>query len=95
MQSVFWKEKEKEFPKLCKIALAVLAVPATTAPVERIFSQAGMSTGGKRDRLNDENFVREVMIRVNKWLLERFQAETFVDCFSVKCYIHIWNFSGF
>ena len=38
-------------------------IPATSAPVERVFSTAGESTAGKRNRLSDRYLEREVLIR--------------------------------
>ena len=37
----FWKLKEHEYPILAQIARKLFSVPATSAPVERVFSQAG------------------------------------------------------
>ncbi len=37
----FWKLKENEYPILAQIAKKLFSVPATSAPVERVFSQAG------------------------------------------------------
>lgn len=37
----WWREKEKKYPRLAKVALHHLSVPATSAPVERIFSVGG------------------------------------------------------
>ncbi len=48
------------------IALDVMAIPATTAPVERVFSHAGCVLGLRRLRLTDENLEREVMMRFNR-----------------------------
>ncbi len=41
------------------IALDVLAIPATTAPVERVFSHAGCVLGLRRLRLTDDNLERK------------------------------------
>ena len=38
----FWKNKADEFPALYKLANYVLCIPATSAPVERIFSTSGL-----------------------------------------------------
>ena len=38
----FWKKRSKQMPALSKLALYVLGVPATSAPVERAFSHGGL-----------------------------------------------------
>ncbi|KAK0150987.1 hypothetical protein N1851_007860 [Merluccius polli] len=37
----FWKSQSKAFPRLYPVAMRVLAVPATSAPVERVIFQEG------------------------------------------------------
>ena len=37
----YWKSNSKRFPKLCKMAVTYLALPASSVPVERMFSIAG------------------------------------------------------
>ena len=61
----FWEEKKKELPFLYDLAVDVLTVPATTAPVERVFSQAGLCDDPKRRGMALANLEREVLIRVN------------------------------
>jgi len=62
----FWLKKRIEYPDLAQIACEILATPASTAPVERIFSSRGEVTRGKRNRLTDHNLEREVFLRRNK-----------------------------
>lgn len=38
----FWKRHAKVFPMLYLVAMRVLTVPATSAPVERVFSHGGL-----------------------------------------------------
>ncbi len=38
----FWKRHAKVFPRLYVVTMRVLAVPATDAPVERVFSHGGL-----------------------------------------------------
>ena len=37
----FWRAKQTAYPNLSKLAKKILAVPATSAPIERVFSHAG------------------------------------------------------
>lgn len=64
----YWvgKLNDEHFPVLAPIACDILAVPASTAPVERIFSTGEDATGGKRNRLTQKNLEREIFIRRNK-----------------------------
>ena len=47
-------------------AIEILSSPSTTAPVERMFSFAGISTPARRNCLNDTNLEREVLLSKNK-----------------------------
>lgn len=66
----FWLTQIEKLPRLSKFATTVLAVPATTAPVERLFSQARYSLDNNRHRINDASLERELIIRVNKCFLD-------------------------
>lgn len=65
----YWEGKVNDYPLLSFIGLDVLAVPASSAPIERVFSTAGDSTIGKRNRLTDKNLEREVLLKKNKHFL--------------------------
>ena len=56
----------RNYPLLSVIAVDLLIVPGSSAPVERTFSTAGDTASGKRNRLMDKNLEREVLIRKNK-----------------------------
>ena len=62
----FWVKSESLFPILSKLACDVLVVPASLAPVERIFSIVGNACIGKGNRLIGNNLEREVLIKNNK-----------------------------
>ena len=53
-------------PLLAPLALDVLAVPASSAPVERVFSTAGIASGGKCNSLSGVHLEQRVMWRKNK-----------------------------
>lgn len=48
----YWQMKEHRFPRLFKVAMTVLAVPATSVPSERVFSSAGHTHTKSRNRVS-------------------------------------------
>lgn len=62
----YWVDKRNQYPKLALIACDILATPASTAPVERVFSSAGETSKGKRNRISQKNLEREIFLRRNK-----------------------------
>ena len=65
----FWIQNESQYPLLSPVAIDLLCIPASSAPVERTFSVATESTAGKRNRLTDKNLEREIIIKNNKHFL--------------------------
>ena len=65
----FWVQSREKYPDLSPIALDRLLIPATSTPIERVFSTAGLVTVGKRNRLNAKRLEREVLIKKNKAFL--------------------------
>ena len=51
----FWKTHRGSYPILSKLARQYLGIPATSVPVERLFSQAGELISAKRNSLQPEN----------------------------------------
>ena len=51
----FWLDQASVYPLLSPVAIDLLAIPASSAPVERVFSTARELTTGKRNRLSDHN----------------------------------------
>lgn len=47
----FWKHQEPQFPRLAKLAKHILAVPASQASVERVFSFLNWETPKERGRM--------------------------------------------
>ena len=39
----WWRENDKRFPQLSKVARCLLNIPATSTPSERVFSVAGLT----------------------------------------------------
>jgi hypothetical protein len=51
----WWRLKQQQYPLLAKVALRLLAIPATLAPSERVFSITGITIAKERSRLNPAN----------------------------------------
>ena len=62
---LFWKRNMIELPKLFELAMKVQSVPATSAPVERVFSHGGIIMRPHRARLNDTMLSNIVFLKCN------------------------------
>lgn len=62
----FWLTKKEQLPKLFNVARAVLSVPATSAPSERVFSQCSIILDKKRHNLSDRRLESEIFFKFNK-----------------------------
>jgi len=69
----WWKTRKAQYPLLATLARRVLAVPATSANAERLFSKAGLTLTDKRNRLSGDNI--ELLVRLREaWLpLEEYE----------------------
>ena len=65
----FWRENESRWPSLASIAKKVLAVPASSAGVERMFSIAGHVFSLKRRRIKARIYESLVFCKLNEDLL--------------------------
>ena len=65
----FWVDHEQIYPSLADVAFDILTIPASSAPVERVFSTAGTVSAGKQNRLSGAKLEREVLIKKNKTFL--------------------------
>ena len=65
----FWKEQQTVYPHLAKLAARYLSVPASSGPVERLFSIGGKIFRPERCRLTDNNFEKLMNIKCNAHLL--------------------------
>ena len=68
----WWRVNATRFPLVAKLAMQILAIPATSAPAERVFSLAGITIANDRARLLPENanellFLREALVSVRKY----------------------------
>ena len=66
----FWVQQKVTYPRLARLSLRYLCVPASSAAVERIFSIAGNICKPNRSSLTDTTFERLMYIRCNRHLFE-------------------------
>ncbi|CAG7833007.1 unnamed protein product [Allacma fusca] len=66
----FWLQKRHEYNLLAPLALDYLSIPATSAPVERVFSRGGLLTIGDCNRLDGENLEDKIIMSKNRDILE-------------------------
>ena len=62
----FWKSHELEFPRLAILARNYLAVPASSATVERVFSRAGKVVTPTRTLLSPDIIEAQTMYFINE-----------------------------
>ncbi|CAF1108654.1 unnamed protein product [Brachionus calyciflorus] len=62
---VFWQKHESDWPELAAFAKFVLNIPATSAPVERIFSVGGAILRPSRRCLGDDLFEKLMFLKCN------------------------------
>ncbi|KAK6483662.1 zinc finger BED domain-containing protein 4-like [Huso huso] len=65
----FWKGNQYRFPRLSQLAQHYLCIPASSAPVQRLFSTAGKGFHPERTRLSDSNFETLMFIKANSGLV--------------------------
>ena len=72
---LWWKANENSFPILSKLAKYVLAIPASSATSERIFSAGGLTVSHLRCQLDDDKVEDILKIRLNLLKLEKAEAK--------------------
>lgn len=70
----WWKLKERQdkYPILCKLAKAFLAIPATSAPSERIWSRSSKVLTDEASRLDPLYVSCEMFLKENEWILNKY-----------------------
>ena len=61
----WWLNKKDKYPILAKLARIHLAIPATSTPSERLFSDAGNLLSTKRTKINSELFKSIMFLKRN------------------------------
>lgn len=59
----WWRLRQDKFPRVSKLARKLLAIPATSAPPERVFSSAGNIITDKRSRLMSDLATSLILVR--------------------------------
>lgn len=66
---MFWFYNKDKYPHLHELALKVLSVPASSAPVERVFSAVGLLMRPHRASLGSKMLTSLIFLKCNKGLL--------------------------
>ena len=61
----WWQKNEFKYPNVAKLARAVLCIPATSAPSERVFSTAGRTISAERSRMLPDNAADLIFLHDN------------------------------
>lgn len=65
----FWSQNRERFPQLYSLAVKVLSIPASSAPVERVFSKGGLIMRPHRARLSHKMVTALVFLKSNMALV--------------------------
>ena len=74
----WWKFYSEGFPILSSVARAILAIPASSAKSERVFSTSGNTVTTKRTNLDPDKVEDLVTIACNLELLQEFESKNIV-----------------
>lgn len=66
----WWCTQQETYPRLSMLARVILALPATSAPSERIFSTAGLTVNAKRSSLAPSAVDKIVFVHENSHLIK-------------------------
>ena len=76
---LWWKINQSRFPMLSVLARKYLAIPATSAPSERLFSSAGLTIAKERSRLTPEHAANLIFLHDNLDIINRFRRSRSLD----------------
>jgi hypothetical protein len=62
----FWTARKQRFPILYRLAMRSLSAPASSAPIERVFSHGGIIMRPHRASLGDTTLSRLVFLKCNR-----------------------------
>jgi hypothetical protein len=81
---VWWKTYDATFPYLTEVVRRYLAMPATSAPVERLFSVPGQVVTATRNRLHPETVTLLVFLHEVLPLHRDMKFQSFLDTMSTE-----------
>ena len=70
------KQRAARYPVLSQMAQVYLALPASSAPAERVFSAGTLVLTDKRRRLADERIAKLMYLKKNKALYDCITVES-------------------
>jgi len=70
----WWRVHQSDFPYLAKLSIRYLAIPATSAPSERVFSTAGLTISKERARLESSRANELVFLHDSGPALEKYNS---------------------
>ena len=62
----YWLDNQSKYPTLALLAKRYLSVPASSAPVERLFSIGGKILRNERCSMSDRTFERLMFVKNNR-----------------------------
>ena len=68
----WWRDNEKKFPILTILAKKYLAIPSSSVPSERLFSDAGQQITLLRNRLSSQSVDHVLFLKQNKKFVNNF-----------------------
>ncbi|XP_055357212.1 uncharacterized protein LOC129602241 [Paramacrobiotus metropolitanus] len=72
---MYWMQNGALFPLLSLLALDILAIGSSTADVERLFSAAGHTSSGRRNRVSGSRLEMQVFVKKNMRYIESLSDE--------------------
>jgi len=67
----FWQAKSTTYPELYKLAMVVLAVPATQVSVELLFSRLKFVLSPQRTNVDESILANQLLIRANRIFMNK------------------------
>ena len=73
---IWWRHNQEELPLLSKLARMILAIPASSAKSERVFSVGGLIVSCKRGSLAPTKVEQLIVLKENRKKVEEFKENS-------------------